>query len=217
MSHHLHSELPPHLSGVLPDGVGPYFLGRTPPWQWNLILTMALGLVLTGLAFAAAQTWQGRASWSEAGLAAFCLPFLLLLLLRRTWQSPVSLIADRRGLHFLHGTGARDCSFLPWQHTGQITIERIASRMRITLLVLDAAPFWDASKQSQYALLLLPPVDRAGYRKLRLEQVVGNVHQALATLESLRASSTTALTRANDSRRREDVHSACAVTSHSVI
>jgi hypothetical protein len=205
MLHPLQTKLPPQLVSVLPHTEGPYYLGRTPPWRWKLLMAGMLTLVLGVLGFATVQAWHGRASWAEGMIATFCLPFLLLLLRPVTWQSPIALVADRTGLHFLHGKHSSERSFLPWQHTGAMQIERHGNRKRITLLVRDESPFWDAARQSRLAMLLLPPVDRAGYRKLQLLQVVGNLQRAMATLEHLRNSQPTILASRRDSRPLEFV------------
>jgi hypothetical protein len=156
-------------------------------------MALALMLVVFGLGFVILQVVRGRAEAAEWLLGLFLLPFLVLLLRPVTWRSPVAMVADRRGLYFIGGSGEQEYSFVPWGDIGTLSIERRASGngmiKTVVLGIRGESSFWVPATESRFIGVLLQPVQPDGYRRLPLGNMGVNPKRTLAVLTYLRQNS----------------------------
>jgi hypothetical protein len=156
-------------------------------------MTLALMLVVFGLGFVILQVVRGKADAAEWLLGLFLLPFLALLLRPVTWRSPVAMVADLRGLYFIGGSDEQECSFVPWQDIGTLSIEHRASGngmiKTVVLGIRGESSFWVPATESRFIGVLLQPVQPDGYRRLPLGNMGVNPKRTLAALSYLRQNS----------------------------
>lgn len=185
--------LPSHLDRCLVGTRPPYYLHRLSTGAWRLIMTLALMLVVFGLGFVILQVVRGKADAAEWLLGLFLLPFLALLLRPVTWRSPVAMVADLRGLYFIGGSDEQECSFVPWQDIGTLSIEHRASGngmiKTVVLSIRGESSFWVPATESRFIGVLLQPVQPDGYRRLPLGNMGVNPKRTLAALSYLRQNS----------------------------
>ncbi|HRK38915.1 MAG TPA: hypothetical protein PK347_11050 [Burkholderiaceae bacterium] len=187
--------MPPRLLHRVPAGL-PAFLGpihppcyvhRAPQWQVTALVGTAAALVGAGLAYIAWQGWQRDLTAPEWAMGAFMIPFLLLLLRPVSWRSPVVLVADVRGIHFL---GGRESAFVPWAETGPLSIERARTQAGVARCVIvtiaSSSPFWEAARQSAFSAWLMGDEQPPGYFRMPIVSQGVAPAQTLACLEALR-------------------------------
>lgn len=185
------TSLPPHLATLIPGGRPPYYLHQSHPMLWKGVLTAVLLLVIAALGFVMAQVWAGRADLAVWALAAFAIPFLLLLARSAVWRVPISMVADTRGLYFLYGRDSAEICSLDWRDVGTLRIERHATGHGVSRTVVlgiraDSA-FWQPGHGDRLWCHHLRPVEADGYRKLPLPAVWASPARTLAALCRLKA------------------------------
>lgn len=153
------------------------------------MLVIVLLLVAAALGFVIAQVAAGAADFAVWAVGGFAFPFLILLLRPAVWRVPVPMVADARGLHFLHGCDSTQRSSVGWRDVGQMRIERHATGNGSTRIVVievrkDSA-FWQSTITTMPGSTLPPAVD--GYRPMPLAAVWADPTRTLRALQHLQA------------------------------
>ncbi len=191
----LSTTLPRHLQALMVAGRPPYYVHQTYPPVWWGMLVVALLLVGAALGFVVAQAGTGRADFAVWAVGAFAAAFLIVLLRPAVWRVPVAMVADARGMHFLHGAGSVEIHSVAWRDVGAMRIERRAIDYGITRVVVVAirsgSPFWTPATSSRYMRHLLQLADDDGYRRMPLPAVWAKPSRTLALLQQLKAHSDT--------------------------
>lgn len=191
MDHLLHDTLPPGLPAALAGLRAPCYLHRPPSGKLWLLLGVALATVVALLGYTAWNLANGSGDPAHLALAAFLLLFLVPLLRRSTWEPPISMAADERGLWFLGSDHRQPAVFVAWVEVGTITVERTSaggdgvSRMAV-VLIADESAFWDRAKQSAFATWMLGAAAPDGKRRLPIGNPGLPPEQTRDALESLR-------------------------------
>jgi acetyl esterase/lipase len=153
-----------------------------------MVLIATLLLALSALSFVVWQAAHHALGLVELALGLFVLPFALLPLRSRAWQTPVVMAADRRGMHFL---GGDELTFVPWSETGPFSIERIQAvgggthQSVIATIGADSA-FWQPAARSPFREWLLGEVTPDGYRRIALGPYGASPQDTKDSLEALR-------------------------------
>lgn len=187
--------MPPRLLQRVPFGlpafVGPIqppcYVHQAPQWLVTVLTGVAAILVAACLGYLGWQGLRRNLDAAEWAMGAFLLLFFGLLLRPATWRSPVVMVADRRGMHFV---GGRESVCVPWAETGPFCIERARTQVGVARCVIvtvaSGSSFWDAARQSAFSVWLLGTEQPPGYLRLALTSQGAALEQTLACLEYLR-------------------------------
>lgn len=185
----MNTRLPPHLAAQLSDGRPPYYLHRSHPALWRGMLVIVLLLAAAALGFVIARAAAGTADFAVWALGGFTVPFLILLMRPAVWRVPVPMVADARGLHFLHGRDSSERRSVRWRDVGQMRIERHATGNGSTRIVVidvrEDSAFWQSTITRTPGSKVAPAVDR--YRPLPLAPVWADPTRTLKALQHLQA------------------------------
>ena len=190
MTCRLLDRVPPGLPGFLGPIQPPCYVHKAPQWQVTALIGVTAIFVVASLGYLGWQGLRRDLDAAEWAMCAFLLLFGVLLLRPATWRSPVVMVADVRGIHFV---GGRESAFVPWAETGPLSIERARTQSGVARCVIvtiaSGSPFWDAARQSAFRAWLMGDEQPSGYFRLPIGSQGVAPAQTLACLEALRQQS----------------------------